>query len=345
MIQDDPDAGGLPEAGCLTAVERAVRRRQQLDDAVRAQGRRRHGVEAGEAQADDVQVNTYTTGSQRRPVVALGAVGGAVVVWDSKGSSGTDSSANSIQGQRYAPNGLPVGGQFQVNTYTTDTQVSPSVAVDAGGDFVVVWVSLGSGGTDSSYWSIQGQRFASHGFPVGREFQVNTYTTSFQLRSSVAVDAGGDFIAVWESLGSGGTDSDFFSIQGQRFASDGFPMGGEFQVNTYTTDWQFNPSVTVGANGDFLVVWDGTGSLSSSGIQGQRYASDGSSVGGQFQVNTYTASSFRPSVATDAGGELVVVWESSGSGGTDTDYTSVQKTPAGQIFADGFESGGTTAWR
>ena len=46
------------------------------------------------------------------------------------------------------------------------------------GDFVVVWESNGSSGTDTSSWSIQGQRYASNGSTLGAQFQVNTYTTS-----------------------------------------------------------------------------------------------------------------------------------------------------------------------
>jgi hypothetical protein len=50
------------------------------------------------------------------------------------------------------------GSQFQVNSYTTFSQLSPAVATDPDGDFVVVWQSDGSGGSDTSDFSIQGQR-------------------------------------------------------------------------------------------------------------------------------------------------------------------------------------------
>jgi hypothetical protein len=83
------------------------------------------------------------------------------VVWDSEGSAGTDSSHSSIQGQRYDSSGSAVGGEFQVNTYTANFQFTPSVAVQTNGDFVVVWHSEGSAGTDSGSSSVQGQRFIS----------------------------------------------------------------------------------------------------------------------------------------------------------------------------------------
>jgi len=54
----------------------------------------------------------------------------------------------------------PAGAQFEVNTYTTNSQFVPSVAADSDGDFVVVWESNGSSGTDTSSYSVQGQRYS-----------------------------------------------------------------------------------------------------------------------------------------------------------------------------------------
>jgi hypothetical protein len=141
------------------------------------------------------------------------------VVWESEGSSGTDSSSLSVQGQRYDSTGTPLGTEFQVNTYTPGQQEYPRVATDTSGNFVVVWTSDGSSGPDSSLSSIQGQRYDGTGAPLGTEFQVNAYTTDRQDFPSVATDAAGDLVLVWESSRSAGTDSSFSSIQGQRFTT------------------------------------------------------------------------------------------------------------------------------
>ena len=300
------------------------------------------GPRFGTARADDVQVNTYTTNNQRDASVAMGADGDFVVVWGSLGSGGTDSSENSIQGQRFAADGSAAGGEFQVNTYTTSYQSAPAVAMDADGDFVAAWLSTGSYGTDSSGGSVQCQRYAADGSPQGGQFQVNTYTVGGQYNIAVAMDADGDFVVAWHSRGSSGTDQSNGSIQGQRYTADGSLAGDEFQVNTYTTSRQFGVSVAVDADGDFVVVWGSLGSFGtdSSGysIQGQRYAADGSAVGGEFQVNTYTTDrQVRPAVAMDADGNFVVVWNSRGSFGTDSSDHSIQ----GQRYAaDGSPAGG-----
>ena len=89
----------------------------------------------------------------------------------------------------------------------------------ANGDFVVVWTSYGSSGTDTYWYSVQGQRYASDGSEIGSEFQVNTFTTGGQTANSVAVDADGNFVVVWSSAGSAGSDTSRFSVQGQRYAA------------------------------------------------------------------------------------------------------------------------------
>jgi hypothetical protein len=207
--------------------------------------------------------------------VAAAADGDFVVVWYSIGSSGTDTSTFSIHGQRYTSSGSPQGAEFQVNTYTTNRQSDPSVTTDLDGNFVVVWSSNGSSGTDALGSSVQGQRYASNGSTQGAQFQVNTHTTGGQSLPSVDADTDGNFVVVWHSSVSSGTDTSSESIQGQRYASNGSAQGAQFQVNTYTTERQRVPSVTADPDGDFVVVWQSYGSsgtdTSSESIQGQRY--------------------------------------------------------------------------
>jgi hypothetical protein len=272
----------------------------------------------GSPQGGQFQINTYTTLDQNSATVASAAGGDFVVVWTSMGSSGTDTSGYSVQGQRFASNGTPQGGQFQVNTFTTSVQENfrtHSVAADDDGDFVVVWDSYGSLGTDTTGFSIQSQRYASNGTPLGAQFQVNSYATGGQFRPSVAADQDGDFVVVWDSNGSPGTDHSSYSVQGQRFASNGMPEGGQFQVNAYTTGYQEVTSVAADADRDFVVVWDGVGSFggdtSGESVQGRRYGSNGSSPGGQFQINTFTTGFQRaPAVGAAADGDFVVAWAS-----------------------------------
>jgi hypothetical protein len=134
------------------------------------------------------------------------------------------------------------------------------------GNFVVAWTSAGQ---DGSTLGVFGQQFALNGAPVGGEFRVNTYTTSYQHRPAVATDGASNFVVTWSSYSQDGFDEGVF---GQRYVSTGTPLGPEFRVNTYTTYAQTRPSVAADTVGNFVVVWDtqvqdGSGL----GVFGQRY--------------------------------------------------------------------------
>jgi len=106
----------------------------------------------------EFQVNSFAPNPQGRPAVAADGSGGLIIVWDSVNSPGSDHSGDSIQGQRYAASGSPLGGQFQVNSFAPSQQNDPAVAADAAGNLVVVWSSTGSLSSDQSSTSIQAQR-------------------------------------------------------------------------------------------------------------------------------------------------------------------------------------------
>ena len=102
----------------------------------------------------------------------------------------------------------------------------------------------------------------------------------------MAALAGGGFVVTWTSSGQ---DGSLAGIYGQRYAADGTAVGSEFRVNTFTTNYQSYPSVTALAGGGFVVTWSSYGQDGSPyGIYGQRYAADGTALGSEFRVNTFT---------------------------------------------------------
>ena len=293
----------------------------------------------------ELQVNSYTTSRQGSPALAVAADGGFVVAWMSLGSSGADASLWGILGQRFDGGGVPLAGEFQVNSYTSGSQTYPAVAALADGGFVVAWRSDGSFGSDTSSGSVQVQRYAADGRALGGQLQVNTYTTFAQRFPAVAAARSGGFVVAWESLGSDGGDMDEGSIHARSFGTDGGPAGPQLQVNAYTTGNQADPAVAADARGGFVVAWTSYGSAGTDGdlssVQARRFAADGTPLGGEFQVNTYTTSfQQQPAVAMSATGEFVVAWASFGSPGRDTSTWSVQArrfSAAGVPAGDQFE--------
>ena len=64
-------------------------------------------------------VNTFTTGDQTLPRVAMNDTGAFVVIWH---SAGQDGSSRGVYGQRFDASGASAGGEFRVNTTTVGDQ-------------------------------------------------------------------------------------------------------------------------------------------------------------------------------------------------------------------------------
>ena len=257
----------------------------------------------------ELQINTYSTGSQEHVALAARPDGTFLALFSSQGSDGSDTDQASIQGQRLASDGAPMGGSFQVNAYTTSDQQWPAVALRPGGGFIAVWQSQGSVGSDNLGTSIAGRLFGADGLPETAEFQINSLTVDDQEWAAVAAGADGDFVVVWES-NDPGADGEFSGVRGQRFASDGGFLGAEFQVNTGTLGDQKEPSVGVDADGGFLVTWHGIRDSGGDTVWARRFESDGSAIGGDFEValpgmTSYAAQS---AVSVEPDGGFVVAW-------------------------------------
>ena len=263
----------------------------------------------GDPIGTEFQVSLEATADQSNPEVAMDADGDFMVVWQDGGS--LDGDGYGIFGRRYGQNGNPEGPQFQINTYTTSAQMLPDVAMDSAGNVVVVWQSFGQDGNADG---IFGQRYDTNGIAAGAEFQVNSWTSNNQEEPAVTFDGSGNFIVVWQSQNQ---DGDQDGVFGRRFNAAGAPQGGNFQVNTYTTDSQFAPAIFANANGQFTVVWQSWGQDGDDfGVFGQLYSPSGTPIGDEFQVNSFTPDNQRyPDVAMDAGGNALIVWESVQSDG------------------------------
>ncbi len=257
---------------------------------------------------DEFQVNTYTNSEQNYPAVTALSDGGFVVTWHSNGQDGSE---KGIFGQRHDSRGNPVGEEFQVNTYTNNFQAYPSVAALPKGGFVVTWHSNGQDGSD---YGIFGQRYNSRGNRAGNEFRVNTKTIGYQAFPSVNALADSGFVVTWTSR-----DNSTHSFFGQRYDSNGNPVGDEFQVDPDANGYGWwGPKVATLSDGEFVVTWSSKNADGSNyDVYGQRYNSSGDPIGEKFQVNTYTSDRQNwSSVTALANSGFIVTWQSDGQDGS-----------------------------
>jgi hypothetical protein len=222
---------------------------------------------------------------------------------------------------------VPFSGEFQVNTFTTNSQANPSVAMDDTGDFVITWNSYN--GQDGDQLGVFAQRYDSTGSPIGTEFQVNTFTTGNQAVPVIAMDSDGDFVISWYGFNPDYNNYDVFA---RRYDSNGNPAGSEFRVNTFTSGDKILPAIGMDDTGDFVIAWESQyqDSDNSKGIYARRYDSSGNPAGSEFRVNTYTAfTQENASVSVNSQGNFVIAWQS-----------NIQDLSGFGVFAQKYDSSG-----
>jgi hypothetical protein len=218
---------------------------------------------AGAALGNEFRANSFTSAVQFAPAVAMNDAGAFVIAWGGNGPG----DSRGTHARRFDNTGVALGPETTVNSFTTDEQYYPSVAMAESGDYVITWDSKEQ---DGSGWGVYGQRFSAAGTPLGGEFRVNTTTSLYQQNSSVAMDADGDFVVTWTGYADGVAG---YGVYAQRYNNAGAAQGGEFLVNTFTPNVQQFPSAAMQANGDFFVAWESFGQGGSAfEVYAQRFA-------------------------------------------------------------------------
>jgi len=256
------------------------------------------------AEPAEFLVNSFTENDQKSPTVAMSKSGNFVIIWE---SNKQDVSNWGIYAQRYDPHGRKLGGEIRVNSDRNEWQWDwePSVAMDNEGNFVIIWSRR------MLYWyDIYGQRFDKNGIKIGGEFQVNTYTDLDQWEHSIAMDDEGNFVVVWTSEEQ---DESEYSVYAQRFDNDSNRIGCEFKVNTFSESKQHQPSVALGSDGDFIIVWRSVykdiNKEYNSEIVFQRFDHNGDKVGGEVKViSIQSGKCEKPLISMDTKGQYLITW-------------------------------------
>jgi hypothetical protein len=142
----------------------------------------------------------------------------------------------------------------------------------------------------------------------GSEFQVNTTKGGNQYQPKIAMNASGNFIAVWTS----DEDGDHGGIYAQLFDYKGSIICSEFRVNESILKHQSRPSVSCDSIGNFVVTWTSEHiEENREDIYARRYDFQGNPLSGEFRVNTHTIYEQTYSdVDMNSVGQFVIVWMS-----------------------------------
>lgn len=278
----------------------------------------------------DVLVSTFTNkiGFQINPAIATLNDSNVVVVFGSFDQAGSNSMQD-VYGQILSPTGQKIGTNFLINQFTSYNQRTPAIAPLKNGGFVVAWVSEQErmaapnlGNNDSTYYTastivtpsvdIYARLYnsngiaATNGLGTTNEFLVNTDSNPC-ANPDVAVAVDGSFMITWDAFDMA-NPTNSLDIYARSFTSAGVG-GAVVLVNAYTYGDQYVPRISPIA-GDYLIVWTSLGQDGSrEGVFGQFVHEDGSLVGGEFLVNTTTASQqMQQAVASDGVDQFLAVW-------------------------------------
>jgi hypothetical protein len=250
----------------------------------------------------EVLVNVASTFKQEKPAIATNNSGKSVVVWSSVTGA---VSAFDIKARIFKQN-VPQGAEFTVNSTTFYSQSNPHAAIKPNGEFIVVWDSWYQDGGDRGVYA---QRFDSTGNKVGDEFRINVTIAYSQAKPKVKYFSDYKFIIIWESFKQ---DVSGYGMYGRIFDADGSPNTNEFQINTYTEDYQWFGDIEIFDDDSFIAAWcsweqDGD----DGGIFVQRFNSAGIKVGDEVRINKTTAHyQWLPRIKKLKDRNAAIVWSS-----------------------------------
>jgi hypothetical protein len=185
---------------------------------------------------------------------------------------------------------IPLGPQFKVNPGPLSDLLSPRVAVNAGGDFVVLW--YGSSGPGS----LHARRYHADGTPATDQIQVAGQILNSNENVEVAIQDDGSFLAIFSVRGA---------LKLRRFSPDGALLLDE-QV---ATDSPYVPEASISARSDgrFVVAW----SLFSGEVSARVFGPEGAPLGPVVTADSSSGLKFGPRAAMGPRGEFVLVWRTS----------------------------------
>ena len=230
--QVDPGVAPLPDSGAM-----AVWSSFGQDGSLWGVYARKITAAGTLAGAQEFLVNQYTIGNQRKPAVCALANGNVVFAWVSEGERFY--SSRDIYARVFTPAGVPVTGEFLVNS-ATNMCAEPALASLNNGGFTAAWSQKDAVATNS--WDVWGRAFNAHGAPTVPAFRINTFLYGDQNKPKLASAPSG-VLAVWTSMGRTATRKEF--LAGSSWAGTRFPaMNSKSIPLGSASNWNRSPPGT-----------------------------------------------------------------------------------------------------
>ena len=293
--------------------------------------------------SDEFRVNTTTALVQSWPSIAMSPTGEFVITWTDNRLDPPvgDGMGSAILGQRFDATGTPDGPEFRVDTPVPAYRLGESeVAMDAAGNFVVTWwVGQATGNA-----SVLARRFNADAQPLSADFMVNIEDRFVQFQPDIAMSPSGAFVITWTSgdLYNEIGDLNHYGVFAMLFDASGSSASGEIQVNTSTFSKQEASAVAMDSDGNFTVVFMSLHTGLGYNVLGQRFAANGSKVGGEFLANTnmegasLPLGAIYPRIGRADDGTFAVCWLTQYQDGSEFGVYAQQYAADGSPLGDNF---------
>jgi hypothetical protein len=209
--------------------------------------------------------------------------------------------------------------EWNPDTGGTGSAREPAVAMNADGDFVIVWQAR-EGTLGGERLDVFAAVYSASGSPRIPAFRVNQQTGLDQMYPSVGMDGEGRFVVAWYTWDEAGiTPTDVDNVSMRAFLPDGTPATDEVQVNTWTDGPHFRVQVGINDSGALVISWANDGQDGDlTGVFAQLGDSGGNLLATPpFGVNSVTSDSQdNPHPGISGSGDFVIAWESKGQEAT-----------------------------
>lgn len=284
----------------------------------------------GTPKAPNFLVNDDNTNFNKAlPVVTTLNSGNFAIAWQDERNGNSD-----IYAQTFDNGGNPLGSNILINDdFTSKEQQNPSIATDGVDEIMIAWQD--ARGT----WAkrdIFFQKVLTDGSKLGNNYSVSDQVVfDYQETPDLDSDSIGNCVVVWEGPGPEGV-----GIYGQIYTNEGVNVNDNFKIidgtSTPIPSVRY-PSVAVGPDGYFTVVWEDVRNDGLGDIMAQRYTNNGLPIGTSFKVGNFAHGSKEgfPQIAADGMGNFIIVWHffpEDLDGDIYAQWFSAEGIPAGDAF-------------
>ncbi|HEX3528388.1 MAG TPA: hypothetical protein VH988_15095 [Thermoanaerobaculia bacterium] len=211
------------------------------------------------------------------PRVAAQSGGGFVLAWEDALPP-----FNDIWAEHLSPQGLPVDEPFRVNDVAAATRTRPSVVVEDGGGFAVVWRTVGAGPADGVWVQRFDAANARRGDAIRLAVVLDTSDVA-NVPQTVVNAPRGRRLVLWPDLSPAVDPPGLVGsplVLGRFFDASWQPVGETFQLNDNRLASGQEAAASFLPGGGFVAAW------SSPDIIGHRFSDDCLGGGGSLCLST-----------------------------------------------------------